>query len=120
MTHTSRTPKYMRRYAKLYSTGVRMSVPVAPYERKVQALRAIGHSTAVIAAGSGVSRSLVEHIAAGRKVRVSHPVARALDDYYALNHMNPLDDTPARRAKTHAKRLGFLPPLAWDNIERGY
>lgn len=62
---------------------------------------------------------LVEHIAAGRKSAVYLATARALDDYYALNHMNPLDDTPARRAKTHAKRLGFLPPLAWDNIEAG-
>lgn len=88
--------------------------------RRVRALGRIGYSASTIADELGMARDAVKRIARGS--RHSHFLTRRrIARLYDLWCMAPLDGTHDRfvsRTINRATRLGYAPPLAWDNIDR--
>jgi hypothetical protein len=61
----------------------------------------------------------VYQLRTSRRPRILRSTAdRIATAYDALwNKRPPLGDQGCKRARTHALRLGYLPPLAWDDID---
>lgn len=117
MTYKSKATKYASRYGKLYRSGYRTTVEPHVAMRKVRALAAIGHTHTRIAKATGLGdRQYVSHLANGDRTRISLATAKAIDAYYAAHHLNPLDTTDARRAKSFARKRNWMPPFAYDDI----
>ena len=119
MTPPSRRPAYVSRYSKLYQAGYRMTADSRTARRQVQALMAIGYTRALIAEESGISRSFVDELAHqyDGTTRVRHEIVAKVAAAYERLHMQPRDDTAARKVKTYARKNGYTPPLGWDDIE---
>jgi len=80
--------------------------------RRVQALQAIGWSLHMLETRLGRSRSYLTALMARDSMTV--PTFEAIADLYDQLSMTP---GPSRRAVGVAKRAGFVPPLAWDDID---
>lgn len=81
--------------------------------RRLQALAYLGHPASVIAAELGrMDRKAYLHIQGGRTVQVR---ARTADDIRRL--YDRLWQVPGKseRTRQHARRMGWVPPLAWDD-----
>ena len=119
----SKRPGYAARYAKLHRNGVDLSVEVTVTRRMLQALRAIGYTRTEIADGTGVGNArYIGNLsnssgAGGPRERVYLRTAKAVEDFYWLHHEKPRDETPDhRKAVTYARRMGYAPPAAWDDV----
>ena len=84
-------------------------------QRKLQALVALGWTQGSIGARIGVSASNMTATITGQPQMTARRV-RAIGRVYAELHMTP---GPSVRARNDARRKGWLPPLAWDDIDAG-
>lgn len=109
-----------RRYAKLHRNGYRVQKPALPYIRMVQALHAIGYTTAEIMAATGLHRPTLQQLAHPEyrnTTRVSPDTARRLERAYSTLSVQPCHNTTsAKRARNAARKNGWAPPMAWDDI----
>lgn len=100
------------------------AVPAVGVQRRIQALMAIGWTTTDIAAAAGLChRAKVSQILIGQNgrpctwvTRSTH--ARIAEAFEALAMRLPEPTRARRRTRTMALRRGYLPPLAWDDIDR--
>jgi hypothetical protein len=81
--------------------------------RRLRALAALGHGLSGVAEASGVAATALSAIRDGRRrwVRAGTAV-RIRRAYDQLSLTVPTSGGPVRKA---AERLGWLPPLAWDD-----
>lgn len=89
-------------------------VPVIGSMRRVQALAAIGWPIAHIGAEAGVRGTLINELVAGRRKRLPLWEAQGIDRVFRERCMTP---GPSKTARTVAARNGWVPPLAWDDID---
>ena len=88
--------------------------------RRLQALAALGHTRADIAAAGDVSFNLLNNTATriaaapSDKARVRATTAAAVDRAYRALHMTP---GSSQATAAHAARHGWAPPMAWDDID---
>lgn len=104
------------RYMKLYRMGRQPRlIDATGTRRRLQALMALGHTAATIdeAAGKGKNWS---HMLA-RKPRVRSSNAAVVAAIYERLCMVVPDHDHAPRLRTLASQRGYLPPLAWDDID---
>lgn len=114
----SKSPEYQRKYAKLYRSGYRLSVPALGYQRRLQALKAIGYTWAQVGEATGVPRATLQQIARGNYTRVSKVLAGKIEQGYRELYLQPQHATSsARKARAYAIRFGWAPPLAWNDID---
>ncbi len=89
-------------------------IPAEPSIRRVRALCAIGWRVRLVAEMAGLPESTVGSLASGQVKQTRYKVAAAIDSIY-----DEISGTPGdcQRSRIVAKRKGWLPPLAWDNID---
>jgi hypothetical protein len=90
-------------------------------QRRIQALGAIGWSHRAIGERIGADRVVIQHMT--KRSTVLRSTADRIAALYESMCMHPpvgqtRDEKSAiTRAKAHAKRQGWAPPLAWDDID---
>lgn len=105
------------RYEKIrHVYGDRM-VPALGTRRRVQALMAMGHSGADIAAQLGVTYQAVHKIKAGTADKVFASTAANVARAYESMCMTLPTGPHRTRIRNAALRAGYAPPLAWDDID---
>lgn len=90
-------------------------VPAIGSQRRVHALMCMGYTQTVIREKAGVSRAVMIRIAAGHpgtSAWVAEAIMRAYDE---LSMVPAPVSQSSKVARTHAKKMGYLPPLAWDD-----
>jgi len=103
--------------------GVTRAVPAIGAQRRIQALMALGWTSADIAAAAGWrDRNRVLCILNGQKGKPTTWVQRGthdtICDVFRRLAMRIPEHAPHRaRTRTMARRKGYAPPLAWDNID---
>lgn len=81
--------------------------------RRLQALAAIGHGLEVVSAETGIGFSTLAMIRGGNTARVKAASALAVQTAY-----ESLPDIGSNwRVRRDARAKGWLPPLAWDDID---
>lgn len=101
--------------------GIQRKVPSWRVLRRVRALQALGWSVPKIAETSGLYPQQVYDI--DRYVGCYRSTFEAIDKAFRQLSMQlpPTDTTGQRisvtRAQRHAERKGWLPPLAWDDMD---
>lgn len=93
-------------------------VPCDRSRRKVQALMAQGWSAKAVATRIGVTQQAISRIMARDTIRVTTE-ARIDEAYLALEMRIPPDNEWTRRTKNAARKAGWLPPLAYEDIDAG-
>lgn len=88
--------------------------PALTLSRRMQALYAIGHGQAVIAAASGMSLSTVSHMVSQRYRTVDARTAAKVETVFSKLASTP---GPSWRARRLAATQGWAPPGAWDDID---
>ena len=83
--------------------------------RRLQALAAMGYSISDLSLRLGYSRTYLGQILKGRRVRSDNAanIAQLYDELCMTLSDHPL----ATRARRHAQHMGWVPPLAWDDID---
>lgn len=110
-----------RRYNAV--TGRALAIPAIGTQRRIQALMALGWTTTDIAHACGwTHRNRVRQILGGQKGRPTRWVTRTTaakvgQVYDRLSMTLPEMNGPRRRSRSMALRLGYAPPLAWDDID---
>ncbi|WP_020580165.1 hypothetical protein [Actinopolymorpha alba] len=87
-------------------------VPNIGARRRIQALRAIGWTTADIAHHADLSPSLIRDILARRGSTITRTVHDGIRSAYDALAMTP---GPSKTSRTRALARGWAPPLAWDD-----
>lgn len=91
------------------------TVPSRGYVRRVRALQALGWSMNALAERLDADvRTLAHSLDSGHVFRRTHDAMAAL--YEELCMTRP-DDQFANRRRIIAERKGYVPPLAWDDID---
>lgn len=108
--------RYEKRRKWLVHQGLNLSLPAIGFQRRVHALMAIGWTQKSIAEGLGIATGNLSV-----KMRANSLVYRAthvsMCELYEARCMKPQRGmVNARTARIAAKR-GWLPPLAWDDID---
>jgi hypothetical protein len=110
-----------QRKAELHATGERRVVDSYRVKRRIEALQALGWPLRRIAVEAGVTHNhLTEH---GRRKFAFRATFDAIDQaYQRLSMTLPPETTTgeksgAARARNNARRKGYAPPLAWDDID---
>lgn len=80
--------------------------------RRLRALCAIGWPQAELSRRTGIPKSTVSHLVRGDIDRTSRRNAVLIHDLYDRLCMTP---GPSQWQRTCAKKLGWSPPLAWDD-----
>lgn len=93
--------------------GVERRVNVTPTRRRVQALHCLGWTLEAIAEAAGY-RSLQAINRALSRQRITPTTAERIATAYEALSMTV---GPSDAARRRAQRLGFAPPLAWDDID---
>jgi hypothetical protein len=85
--------------------------------RRIQALLAIGHTHAEISAAAGGAPNMSKNVVCKKQTTIhvdtATAIARAYDQLCMVVPIGWRRDDSRRRAK----RLGYLPPLAWNDID---
>ena len=92
-------------------------IPSTGTMRRLQALAVIGWSTAEIAARMGSHYRPLQKIRAGERECVHISTARRVYDVFEELCMRVRDDRAARIVRFRAAANGWVPPLAWDDID---
>lgn len=113
---------YPRTFLAIMQAPTKMPLTTIGAIRRVQALQRLGWPIGKIAEASGVHHDTILHARHGRvfvarKSRIG--IARG---YEALSMTIPVGETKQHRAgisraRNAAERAGWLPPLAWDDID---
>lgn len=111
------TARYQKRNKYLRHIGRPPTVPKTGTVRRIRALQALGWTVEEIAAAAGVDYGTLRGT-----VRIGNRVYRSTAERvaaaYERLHMIPAPDSVAsRRARAMAKRRGWEPPLAWNDID---
>lgn len=85
--------------------------------RRLQALTAIGYSLADLAEMLAMPLEHVRALSGARAHRISPDTARAVAELYERLCMTPVGGPDADLARRYARRRGWVPPLAWDDID---
>jgi len=105
-----------RRRHEFHTTGRRRLVPAYRLVRRVRALQALGYSMGRVAAEAGLrTSSLYNPLYRGESV--SRASFEAVAAAYERLCMTPAPGRYAARERRWAARKGWLPPLAWDDID---
>lgn len=112
--------RYRRRQLKAYGVGIG-DVPGIGVNRRVQALVARGWAYKTLERVSGINESMWKQWESRQVVeRITHKRVSAIYEQLAMKEP-PVETSRDRAAKTkatrRAERRGFLPPLAWDDID---
>lgn len=93
-------------------------VDAGPWLRRAHALIALGYTQTWIAEQLGWTVANIGKMlhGYGGQTRIKASTARALRDLYNTHAGTP---GPSQRARQVAARYGWLPPLAWDDIDTG-
>jgi len=112
------------RRARVYTSTERVILAVTLREvawggrvglvRRVRALQAIGWPQRAIAAAAGVSLPTISYLAQDRLVGAWGRVDAGVRAAYERLHMTP---GPSQASRDLARRRGWAPPLAWDDID---
>ncbi len=105
------------RYEKLTRCG-RLEpgfIPALGTRRRLQALAAIGHSSTELGRRLGCTGANVRKIRAA--ATVLRPTAARIHRLFAELAMTPGVGAEAAMTRAHARRAGWWPPLAWDDID---
>lgn len=95
-------------------------IPAGPTVRRVQSLVAIGHSVKHIAERIGKSQSNFHVHRWDDSYTVTVSTARLVAGLYdELSMVIPPDSAAKTRALNYARKRGWPPPLAWDDIDAG-
>ncbi len=113
--------------AQATTTQAVMAIPLSPpsrstaklvaavgARRRAQALVALGWPQTAIAARAGLPHMVVNRLVVGNGAQVTSATATAITEAFTALAMTP---GPSGRARSHAQRRGWPPPLAWDNID---
>lgn len=104
-------------------TGQRLSVPALGAQRRIQALMAMGWTGNNIAKVAGFKHpNYVRRVLVGQKGKPCTWLERKTHDaiveaFEKLAMKLPPSLPHHARTRTMARRRGFLPPLAWDDID---
>jgi hypothetical protein len=98
---------------RLYGTT---KVPALGAQRRVRALQALGHSRKVIANRIGYTNNGAMSYLMQAETMQAETAAKIAAVYDELCMVVPTGVGP-KRARTWAKKFGFVPPLAWDDID---
>lgn len=82
--------------------------------RRLQALSALGWSLDDMEAACGIQFTSLAAVRSGKTARVHAKADAPIRDMYKRLHMTP---GPSQKAATVARGKGWVPPLAWDNID---
>lgn len=93
-------------------------VPIVGTARRLQALTAMGYTTEELSELTGYAKRTLPRLIHARKANVTVATAETVDAVYrSLMFLPAPDTTKARRARLRAQRAGWVPPLAWDDID---
>lgn len=105
-------------YARQYLARGGMTIPALGSQRRIQALQAIGWRIRDIAgeldlwvADNGVCQTLWQLM---RRDMTTRATAARIDAVYRRLNMTP---GPSNHSRARAVNRGYLPPLAWDDID---
>jgi len=93
-------------------------IPAKGTMRRLQSLAMIGWSTAEIAARIDSHYRPLQKIRAGERESVHLSTARRVGDVFETLSMRVRDDRAARITRFRAVANGWVPPLAWDDIDK--
>lgn len=111
-----RVDRVMRERA--IAAGHAFQVPAERSVRKVRALACLGWSAAHVARLLGITQQSMSRLLARSTIRST--TAQRIDAAYARLEMRiPSDTEWTRRTKNAALKAGWLPPLAYDDIDAG-
>lgn len=96
--------------------GDRM-VPAIGTRRRIQALKAMGHSGADIAARIGVTYQAIYKLEKGTSEKIFARSAERIAAVYEEMSMTLPTTYHRTRIRNLSARLGYVPPLAWDDID---
>jgi len=96
--------------------GPRM-VPAVGTRRRIQALKAMGHSGADIAARLGVSYQAVHKLEHGTAAKVFAATADRVAATYEQMSMTLPTGYHRTRIRNKSTARGYVPPLTWDDID---
>lgn len=105
------------RYDLARLRGHALTVDSTGTRRRIQALHAIGWTWAALAPELGITRSGVGLLAGDRNPTSYASTAQRVAEVYERLCMAPPVGSAAKRARTNAARQGWLPPLAWEDID---
>lgn len=118
MTAKSRDPRYAVRYSKFYRAGYRRTTPALGPMRRIQALHAIGYSRSILCELTGLSDQFLYDLTRGRFTRIDAERARTIAEVYRARCVQPLHNgKPSASARTWARKAGYYPPMAWNDID---
>lgn len=86
--------------------------------RRIEALAVVGWSQQAVAEGAGILERTVQRIASGTTPRILWSTHAAIAAVYDGATISPTDG--AARARARARRLGFIHPALWDDIDNLY
>lgn len=89
-------------------------VNAEPARRRIKALACMGWRQEIIAKQAGVSASLVNAVASGRRKRITQKGDQRIKEVY--ERLSMVHGPNARTAK-HAMKHHWIPPLGWDDID---
>lgn len=105
-----------RSYEKARQMYGNRKVSALGSQRRVQALRALGHSKeAICAAGGWTDQSSLDY--ALRATTITPATAKRVAAAYEALCMTLADGPKANRMRLLAARKGWAPPLAWNDID---
>jgi hypothetical protein len=105
-----------RRYEKTRQIHGELKVPALGTQRRVQALRALGHSLRDICrAGGWADKSSLNYAMCAETITAT--TARRVATVYDQLCMTAATGPKANRMRLLAVRNGWPPPLAWDDID---
>lgn len=112
----NRTYHYMKRWRY---QGYHATIPALGSQRRIQALRAIGYTIPQLAEATGLSTVYLDQLCNGRRsVRINKRNAELIDRAYRTLSVQPLHNTTqATRSRNNARRRGWHPPMAWNDID---
>lgn len=86
--------------------------------RRIQALARLGYTVREVCRAAGLHERYMAELIDKNRTTCSTTAALAIEDVYRRLHMTPPPMTPHRkRTKTIAISRGWLPPLAYDDID---
>lgn len=97
--------------------GYDVDVPALGAERRLQALAVAGWSCPVLADMSGMHYRPLMKIRAGERSVIRASTHRRIDALYRKLCMTPADSHSADVTRGQARDKGYLPALAWDDID---
>lgn len=106
------------RKRKAIGKPVMLKAPAIGATRRLRALMAMGYSARSVSLQTGISQQELGYLLAGKRKRLSASRCSAIADLYERLAMHPAPSSrEASRARNRAAQAGWMPPLAWDDID---